>query len=94
MVPQGRRAGNARGMTNLGLMYENGTGVAKDAAEAVRWYRKAADAGDAPGMSNLGLMYGKARASRRTRRRRRMVPQGRRGGNQDAKDNLKRLGRR
>jgi TPR repeat protein len=33
-------------MNNLGAMYEKGAGVAKDAAEAVRWYRKAADAGN------------------------------------------------
>jgi len=50
-------AGDARGMTALGLMYHNGTGVTKDEAEAVRWYRKAADAGHASGMTNLGLMY-------------------------------------
>jgi TPR repeat protein len=38
-------------------MYENGTGVTKDAAEAARWYQKAADAGYALGMVNLGLLY-------------------------------------
>jgi TPR repeat protein len=49
--------GDTVGMNNLGLMYEEGTGVPKDAAEAVRWYRKAADTGDARGMVNLGSMY-------------------------------------
>jgi TPR repeat protein len=44
-------------MRNLGLLYENGLGVTKDAAEAARWYQKAADAGDALGMVNLGSMY-------------------------------------
>jgi TPR repeat protein len=50
-------AGDAVGMADLGLMYENGTGVSKDAAEAARWYRKAVDAGDARGMTYLGLLY-------------------------------------
>ncbi|MBR4388959.1 MAG: SEL1-like repeat protein, partial [Prevotella sp.] len=31
----------------MGLCYENGTGVAKDEAKAVEWYRKAAEQGDA-----------------------------------------------
>ncbi len=37
----------------LGLMYADGRGAPKDDAQAVRWYRKAADVGDASGMSNL-----------------------------------------
>lgn len=28
------------------MMYENGRGVAKDEAEAAKWYRKAAEQGD------------------------------------------------
>ena len=40
-------------MNNLGAMYEKGAGVAKDAAEAVRWYRKAADAGNQTAKRNL-----------------------------------------
>lgn len=39
-------AGDANSMFNLGVMYANGEGVAKDDAEAVRWYRKAADLGN------------------------------------------------
>jgi TPR repeat protein len=35
-------------------MYEGGRGVAKDEAEAVKWYRQAAEEGDAGAMSNLG----------------------------------------
>jgi TPR repeat protein len=39
-------------------MYENGRGgLPKDDAQAVSWYRKAADAGNAFGMSRLGFMY-------------------------------------
>ena len=39
-------------------MYENGTGVPRDATEAVNWYRKAADQGLAVAQSQLGAMYG------------------------------------
>ena len=37
--------GDAAGQVNLGVMYTNGRGVTQDDAEAVRWYRKAADQG-------------------------------------------------
>jgi len=33
-------------MKNLGAMYYAGEGVTQDYAEALRWYRKAADAGN------------------------------------------------
>ncbi len=48
-------------MVNLGVMYENGRGVERDDAEAVKWYRKAAEAGNAKGMVKLGLLYAKGR---------------------------------
>ena len=38
-------AGNADAQFDLGLKYENGQGVEKDALTAVKWYRKAADQG-------------------------------------------------
>ena len=38
-------------------MYANGQGVKQDYAEAVRWYRKAAEQGHAGGQCNLGVMY-------------------------------------
>ena len=38
-------------------MYELGEGVPQDYAEAVRWYRKAAEQGYAEAQNNLGLMY-------------------------------------
>jgi TPR repeat protein len=38
-------------------MYEQGQGVPQDYAEAVRWYRKAADQGHAGAQLFLGLMY-------------------------------------
>ena len=38
-------------------MYANGEGVLKDAAEAVRWSRLAAEQGLASAQYNLGVMY-------------------------------------
>lgn len=35
----------------------NGVGVPKDKAEAVKWYRKAADQGNADAQYYLGMMY-------------------------------------
>ena len=51
------QAGDAEAQYNLGVMYANGTGVIKDAAEAVRWFRLAADQGLAEAQLILGLMY-------------------------------------
>ncbi len=41
----------------IGYIYERGIGVAKDATEAFKWYRKAADAGLAEAQYNLGVLY-------------------------------------
>ncbi len=38
-------------------MYARGQGVPLDYAEAVKWFRKAADRGVAKAQYNLGLMY-------------------------------------
>ena len=38
-------------------MYVKGQGVPQDYAEAVKWFRKAADQGDADAQNNLGQMY-------------------------------------
>jgi hypothetical protein len=38
-------------------MYLNGNGVRQDHAEALKWFRKAADQGLAVAQNNLGLMY-------------------------------------
>ena len=38
-------------------MYEHGGGVPQDYAEALKWYRKAADQGFAKAQNNLGIMY-------------------------------------
>ena len=50
--------GNASGQDNLGTMYQKGLGgLAKNDAEAVRWYRKSAEQGNASGQAHLGFMY-------------------------------------
>ena len=41
----------------LGLMYEEGQGVAKDEQQAAMWYRKSAEQGSAGAQNSLGLMY-------------------------------------
>ena len=38
-------------------MYDNGYGVPENDAEAVKWYRKAAEQGFAQAQYNLGVMY-------------------------------------
>ncbi len=47
VVPPRRRAGQRPRAVNLGVMYASGKGVPKDDAEAVRWYRLAAEQGNA-----------------------------------------------
>ena len=47
-------------MYNLGFMYDNGRGVTQDYAEALKWYRLAAEQGLADAQTWLGLMYGRA----------------------------------
>ena len=45
----------------LGDMYSRGNGVARDDAEAARWYRMAADQGHAGAQNNLGWLYDEGR---------------------------------
>jgi len=42
-------------------MYANGRGVARDDAQAVSWFRKAADQGNADAQYNLGELYAQGR---------------------------------
>jgi len=49
LVPCGGRARTRRGKEQLGVMYEDGSGVPKDYTEAARWYRAAAEQGDSDG---------------------------------------------
>ena len=57
MERSGPRQGHASAQFNLGVMYDNGRGVLKDDAEAVRWYRLAAEQGQAQAQYGLGRMY-------------------------------------
>ena len=45
----------------LGKMHATGSGKAKDEADAVKWYRKAAEQGHAGAQCDLGLMYANGR---------------------------------
>jgi TPR repeat protein len=47
--------GDARAQCAVGLMYLLGQGVPHDDAQAVAWYRKAADQGNGDGQFGLGL---------------------------------------
>jgi len=51
-------AGNALAAHNLGAMYDNGQGVAKDYLVALELYEKAAVKGFAQSMVSIGLHYG------------------------------------
>jgi len=50
-------AGDAKAQFTIGSMYENGSGVTQDYAEAAKWYRKAAERGEARAQYNLGIFY-------------------------------------
>jgi len=54
---------NAGAQNNLGSMYLTGQGVPQDDAEAVKWYRLAAEQGDAAGQVGLGVMYANGRVA-------------------------------
>jgi len=49
--------GDPTSMGYLGVLYNQGFGVAQDYAKAREWYEKAADKGDARAMANLGALY-------------------------------------
>lgn len=50
-------AGHVEAAVSLGLLYQNGTGVARDYDRARRLYEAAAAAGNGRGQNNLGLLY-------------------------------------
>ena len=55
---------NAQAQYNLGVMYDEGRGVRQDGAEAVRWFRQAAEQGLAEAQHILGAMYANGRGVR------------------------------
>ena len=50
-------AGDPRAETYLGMMYDNGYGVAQDREQAFYWYQRGANAGYARAQYHLGFMY-------------------------------------
>lgn len=58
--------GDARAQFALGLLYDNGEGVARDDDAAFTWYRRAAEQGYAKAEYNLALMLERGRASAAT----------------------------
>ena len=50
------KRGNADAQNKLGVMYQNGSGVSQDHAQAAAWYRKAAEQGNELAKNNLGAM--------------------------------------
>jgi TPR repeat protein len=49
--------GNVDAQYNLGVMYDKGLGVIRNANEAIKWYRKAAEKGQPAAQFNLGILY-------------------------------------
>ena len=49
--------GDIEAQYNLGVMYDEGTSVARDLGKAADWYRLAAEQGFVDAQANLGLMY-------------------------------------
>ena len=49
--------GDAEAQRNLGVMFQQGTGVLQSDTEAVKWYRRAAESGHGRAQQNLGVMY-------------------------------------
>ncbi|MGD2137780.1 MAG: tetratricopeptide repeat protein [Gammaproteobacteria bacterium] len=49
--------GDVEAQFNLGVMFDEGAGVAQDLAAAADWYRKAAEQGFIDAQTNLGIMY-------------------------------------
>lgn len=57
LYAQAARAGNARAMNDLGVLYDNGQGGPRDYAKAVELFSKAAEKGLAVAMANMGEKY-------------------------------------
>lgn len=53
LFKESAKHGSGEAMVYIGYMYGQGLGVTRDSAEAVRWYRKAADAGNKSAIKRL-----------------------------------------
>ena len=49
--------GNASAQNNLGNMYRDGQGIARNYKESVKWFRRAAEQQHARAQNNLGVMF-------------------------------------
>jgi len=88
------QSGNADAEDQLGLMYENGTGVTQDYQQALAWYRKSAAQGDKNGENNLGWIYEKGLGITQDYQQALVLYQkAAEQGNSDAKQNLANLQR-
>jgi TPR repeat protein len=51
------RAGHLEAQSNLGYLFDTGTGVRRSRIEALHWYRKAARRGDPAAANNIGALF-------------------------------------
>lgn len=58
--------GSGEAMCRLGMCYLQGQGVVRDVQEALRWFRRSAEAEDALGRYNLALCYAQGIGVRRS----------------------------
>ncbi|MDD9810157.1 MAG: tetratricopeptide repeat protein [Gammaproteobacteria bacterium] len=55
------KQGDADAQFDLGVMYNEGSKVPRNHAQAARWFRKAAEQGHADAQAGLGWLYGMGR---------------------------------
>jgi len=80
--------GNAAAQVSLGMLCENGSGVAKDLSEALDWYRKAAEQGDKDGLGRLEQYAGAGNSSDAQKKLGRLYETGH-GVRQNCKESVK-----
>ena len=56
-ITQEAQAGSPTAQFLLGRCYHTGQGVSRDVAEAIRWYRMAAEHGETAAQVNLGILH-------------------------------------
>lgn len=60
-IKKSAQQGDAKAQCNLGIMYSQGQGIAKDDREAFKWLSKAAEQQYAPAQLELGVLYSQGR---------------------------------
>jgi len=82
-------------MNNLGLMYMNGKGVARDYDEARRQYEQGAALGNDAAINGLGVLYDQGHGvPHDPRRARQLFEKAAAMGNPEARENLRTMARR